>query len=115
MKMHLGAYRRLQNYDILDQGGFTKFQCYLCLCDSREGKSDTLPQVGPATADRVQCGEEKQMGAASRPWEGIVMFPPLHLEFGLVKYFVTYLVEKFALCRLQVPLRLLPQSVWGIK
>ena len=76
------------------QGGFTKFQCYLCLWDSRDTKAHYHRRDWPLRTDF-------SAGMHNVKWEPLVdyrkvLLPPLHIKLGLMKQFVKALDEESA-------------------
>ena len=76
------------------QGGFIKFQCFLCIWDSR------------ATSDHYNRKNWEQrtefvVGTRNVMWEPLVdpriaLMPPLHIKLGLMKQFVKALNQESA-------------------
>ncbi|XP_074027684.1 uncharacterized protein [Leptinotarsa decemlineata] len=68
------------------QGRYTKYSCYLCLCDSRNDIAHYRQKHWPVCT-------EYEVGKCNIKWEAIVdpktiLMPPLHIELGLIKQFV---------------------------
>ena len=67
------------------QGGYTKFPCFLCLWDSRADKEHWTRKTWPSR-DLV-VGKHNVINDALVPVDKIVL-PPLHIKLGLMKQFV---------------------------
>jgi len=74
------------------QGGFIKYQCYLCLWDSRNTKEHYKRQ-------KCQMRQTNTVGLHNVKWKQIIephkiLLPPLHIKLGLMKQFVKALDQK---------------------
>ena len=77
------------------QGGYTKFPCFLCLWDSRAKAEHYTRKDWPARED-FQIGE-KNIKNEPLVHPQKVLLPPLHIKLGLMKQFVKAL-EKDGEC-----------------
>lgn len=68
------------------QGGYTKYPCFLCLWDSRADAEHWIRTDWPERSALV-AGEHNVLRAPLVPAEKIVL-PPLHIKLGLMKQFV---------------------------
>ena len=71
------------------QGGFTKFQCYLCLWDSKNTvlhyKKRNWPLRSSYEIGTYNAKQQPLVDAAK------ILMPPLHIKLGLIKQFVKQL------------------------
>ena len=68
------------------QGGYTKYQCFLCLWDIR-AKDKHWEQKLWSVRKRLAVGEKNIIHQPCVEREKII-FPPLHIKLGLMKQFV---------------------------
>ena len=94
---------KMVNFLLGQQGGYTKYPCFLCLWDSRDKTHHYRKKVWP-TRESMNVGEKNVINEPLVEREKII-FPPLHIKLGLMKQFVkaldkngacfTYIVDKF--------------------
>ena len=79
---------RLKNGKFLlgQQGGYTKYPCFLCLWDSRAREKHWSTKTWPVR-EELKVGEANVVEEALVCREKII-FPPLHIKLGLIKQFV---------------------------
>ena len=71
------------------QGGFTKFQCYLSLWDSRNTALNYKKRNWPLrTSYEIGTYNVKQQPLVDA---AKILMPPLHIKLGLIKQFVKQL------------------------
>ena len=71
------------------QGGFTTFQCYLCLWDSRNTALHYKKRNWPLRSSyEIGIYNVKQQPLVDA---AIILMPPLHIKLGLIKQFVKQL------------------------
>ena len=74
------------NFLLGQQSGYTKYPCFLCYWDSRDKANHWNKKDWPVR-DRLNVGEKKVIAEQLVPRDKIV-FPPLHIQLGLMKQFV---------------------------
>ena len=74
------------NFLLGQQGGYTKYPCFLCLWDSRAKDHHWIRRKWPCRDALVQ-GEANVINEALVEREKII-FPPLHIKLGPMKQFV---------------------------
>lgn len=67
------------------QGGYTKFPCFLCLWDSRDRSNHWIRRDWPPR--NLVVGEKNVLRENLVPRENVLL-PPLHIKLGLMKQFV---------------------------
>lgn len=77
---------KMVNFLLGQQGGYTKYPCFLCLWDSRAKDKHWKQKVWPVR-EALTVGEKNVIHQPLVPREKIV-FPPLHIKLGLIKQFV---------------------------
>ena len=83
---------KMVNFLLGQQGGFTKYPCFLCLWDSRARNKHYKQKEWPVRESLV-VGESNVINEALVKREKII-FPPLHIKLGLMKQFVKALDEE---------------------
>ena len=68
------------------QSGYTKYNCFLCLWDSRDRANHYVKQNWPPRTQNV-VGRPNVANRELVKRENII-FPPLHIKLGLMKQFV---------------------------
>ena len=68
------------------QGGYTKYPCFLCLWDSRAKDKHWNQRTWPVRAN-MTVGEKNVINEPMVVREKII-FRPLHIKLGLIKQFV---------------------------
>lgn len=68
------------------QSGFTKYPCFLCLCDSRARNLHWEKRDWPVR-ESVTTGERNILQNTLVPREKVLL-PPLHIKLGLIKQFI---------------------------
>ena len=77
---------KMVNYLLGQQGGYTKYPCFLCLWDSRAREKHWSTKTWPVR-EELKVGEANVVEEALVCREKII-FPPLHIKLGLIKQFV---------------------------
>lgn len=77
---------KMVNFLLGQQGGFTKFPCFLCYWDSRAKQYHWVRKEWPKRENMV-VGEQNVIHAALVSQDKIIL-PPLHIKLGLMKQFV---------------------------
>lgn len=77
---------KMVNFLLGQQGGYTKYPCFLCLWDSRAKDKHWEQKVWPVR-ETLTVGEKNVIHQPLVPREKII-FPPLHIKLGLIKQFV---------------------------
>jgi hypothetical protein len=67
------------------QGGYTKYPCFLCLWDSRVKDKHWEQKLWPVRKS-LTVGEKYIIHQPLVEWK--IIFPPLHIKLGLIKQFV---------------------------
>ena len=73
------------------QGGYTKFPCFLCLWDSRDDAQHYSKRIWPPRTDFTP-GKHNVKAVPLVPTEKVLL-PPLHIKLGLMKNFVKALTK----------------------
>ena len=68
------------------QGGYTRYPCFLCLWDSRAKEDHWVKQCWPKRTEFVVGEKNIKYEPLVKP--EIVLLPPLHIKLGLMKQFV---------------------------
>lgn len=77
---------KMVNFLLGQQGGFTKYPCFLCLWDSRAREKHWTQKNWPVRKS-LNVGDPNILHEALVDREKII-FPPLHIKLGLIKQFV---------------------------
>ena len=77
---------KMVNFLLGQQGGYTKYPCFLCLWDSRAKDKHWNQRTWPVRAS-MTVGEKNVINEPLVDREKII-FPPLHIKLGLMKQFV---------------------------
>ncbi|KAI6648441.1 hypothetical protein LOD99_8231 [Oopsacas minuta] len=77
---------KMANFLLGQQGGYTKYPCFICLCESRARKDHWVNKVGPLRTD-LTIGVANILYEPLVPGEKIIL-PPFHIKLGLMKQFV---------------------------
>lgn len=77
---------KMVNFLLGQQGGYTKYPCFLCFWDSRDKENHYIKQVWPERTE-LKIGEKNVINQPLVNRNKIV-FPPLHIKLGLMKQFV---------------------------
>ncbi|QQP53101.1 Uncharacterized protein FKW44_005452 [Caligus rogercresseyi] len=77
---------KMVNFLLGQQGGFTKFPCFLCHWDSRAREEHWVRKEWPKRT-HMTVGE-KNVIAEPLVDRSKIIFPPLHIKLGLMKQFV---------------------------
>ncbi|KAI5696331.1 hypothetical protein M8J76_008968 [Diaphorina citri] len=77
---------KMVNFLLGQQGGYTKYPCFLCLWDSRDKKHHWLKKDWPERGTMV-VGEKNVINEPLVDRSKILL-PPLHIKLGLMKQFV---------------------------
>ena len=77
---------KMVNFLLGQQGGYTKYPCFLCLWDSR-AKDKHWNQRTWLVRASMTVGEKNVINEPLADREKII-FPPLHIKLGLMKQFV---------------------------
>ena len=83
---------KMVNFLLGQQGGFTKFPCFLCLWDSRARDQHWIRKDWPARSE-LTVGEHNVIAEPLVDRSRIIL-PPLHIKLGLMKQFVKALDKK---------------------
>lgn len=77
---------KMVNFLLGQQGGYTKYPCFLCLWDSRCKEKHWEQRIWPER-ESLTVGQQNIIHESLVEREKIV-FPPLHIKLGLMKQFV---------------------------
>ena len=77
---------KMVNFLLGQQGGYTKYPCFLCLWDSR-AKDRHWTQKNWPERKTLQIGGKNIINEPLVP-RGKIIFPPLHIKLGLMKQYV---------------------------
>ncbi len=77
---------KMVNFLLGQQGGYTKYPCFLCLWDSRARDKHWTEKIWPIRTS-MTVGEKNVINEPLVDREKII-FPPLHIKLGLMKQFV---------------------------
>lgn len=77
---------KMVNFLLGQQGGYTKFPCFLCLWDSRAKNQHWIKKDWPAREALVP-GQQNVINPPLVSRDRIIL-PPLHIKLGLIKQFV---------------------------
>ena len=77
---------KMVNFLLGQQGGYTKYPCFLCYWDSRDRANHWIKKDWPVR-EQLKIGEKNVIAAQLVPRDKII-FPPLHVKLGLMKQFV---------------------------
>lgn len=77
---------KMVNFLLGQQGGYTKYPCFLCLWDSRDKIHHWVRKEWPKR-ENMDVGEKNVINHPLVEREKII-FPPLHIKLGLMKQFV---------------------------
>ena len=83
---------KMVNFLLGQQGGYTKYPCFLCYWDSRAKDKHWNTDTWPAR-ENLTVGEANVIEEALVSREKII-FPPLHIKLGLIKQYVKALNKK---------------------
>ena len=94
---------KMVNFLFGQQGGYTKYPCFLCYWDSRASTQHWVKKDWPARED-LAVGDKNIINQPLVSRDRIIL-PPLHIKLGLMKQFVkaldkhgdcfNYIVKKF--------------------
>ena len=94
---------KMVNFLLGQQGGYTKYPCFLCYCDSRASTQHWVKKDWPSRED-LAVGDKNIINEPLVSRDRIIL-PPLHIKLGLMKQFVkaldkhgdcfNYIVKKF--------------------
>ena len=73
------------NFLLSQQSGYTKFPCFLCYWDSRDKENQWKIKNWPVW-EQLKVGDKNVIHDQFVPREKII-FPPLHINLGLMKQF----------------------------
>ena len=76
------------------QGGYTKYPCFMCLWDSRSDARHFVQKIWP-TRDELAIGEHNVIKVQLVERKNVLL-PPLRIKFGLMKNFVKALPKDSA-------------------
>ncbi|GFY01569.1 uncharacterized protein TNCV_2607531 [Trichonephila clavipes] len=77
------------NFLLGQQGGYTKFPCFMCLWDSRDKQHLWSQKVWPVR-EELKVGTQNVMPLVSRDR---IILPPLHIKLSIMKQFVKALAK----------------------
>lgn len=77
---------KIVNFLLGQQGGYTKYPCFLCLWDSRAKQEHWIRKEWP-TRENMVVGESNIIRKPLVGREKIIL-PPLHIKLGLMKQFM---------------------------
>ena len=77
---------KMVSFLLSQQKGYTKFPCYLCMWDSRDGENHWTRKKWPKR-DTIKAGMLNVIYDPIVSRDKII-FPPLHIKLGLMKQFV---------------------------
>lgn len=77
---------KMVNFLLGQQGGYTKYPCFICLWDSRANNEHWVRKQWPLRENRV-IGEKNVITEPLVDKDRIIL-PPLHIKLGLMKQFV---------------------------
>lgn len=77
---------KMVNFLLGQQGGYTKYPCFLCLWDSRDKQNHWTKREWP-NREHMVVGE-KNVIRESLVERNKIILPPLHIKLGLMKQFV---------------------------
>ena len=83
---------KMVNFLLGQQGGYTKYPCFLCLWESRAKNEHYVRKSWPVRS-RLVAGQNNVINNQLVDREKIV-FPPLHIKLGLIKQFVKALKKE---------------------
>lgn len=95
---------KMVNFLLGQQGGYTKYPCFLCLWDSRDRQNHWIKKEWPKR-EKLVVGKENIIAESLVEREKIIL-PPLHIKLGLMKQFVKALDKDgpcFGYLRLKMP------------
>ena len=95
---------KMVNFLLGQHSGFTKYPCFLCMWDSRDRAQHYTKKDWPLRVELVPCKERNVINDPLVDRDRI-LFPPLHINLGLIKQFTkaldkdgdcfTYLCQAF--------------------
>lgn len=77
---------KMVNFLLGQQGGYTKYPCFICLWDSRAKKEHWTRKVWPLR-ENMEVGKANVVHEPLISRENILL-PPLHIKLGLMKQFI---------------------------
>ena len=77
---------KMVNFLLGQQGGYTKFPCFMCLWDSRDKQHHWSQKVWPVR-EELKVGERNVINVPLVNRDRIIL-PPLHIKLGIMKQFV---------------------------
>ena len=77
---------KMVNFLLGQQGGYTKYPCFLCLWDSRAKNQHCIKKDWPAREGLIP-GQQNVINPPLVSRDRIIL-PPLHIKLGLIKQFV---------------------------
>ena len=77
---------KMLNFLLRQQGGHTKYPCFLCYRDSRANKEHWVGKEWPPR-NTIKPGEKNIVNKPLVDRKNIIL-PPLHINLGLIKQFV---------------------------
>lgn len=84
---------KMVNFLLGQQGGYTKFPCFICLWDSRDKQRHWIQKDWPVR-EELKVGMKNVINVPLVNRDRIIL-PPLHIKLGIMKQFVKAL-EKMA-------------------
>lgn len=74
------------NFVLGQQSGFTKYPCFLCMCDIRDTAQRYTKKDWPVREELVPC---RARNIINNPLvdRDKILFPPLFIKLGLIKQF----------------------------
>ena len=81
---------KMVNFLLGEQGGHTKYPCFLCYWDSRSNEEHWVRKEWPPR-NTIKPGEKNIVNNPLVDRKNIIL-PPLHIKLGLVKQFAKHLI-----------------------
>ncbi|GFX08255.1 uncharacterized protein TNCV_3267451 [Trichonephila clavipes] len=82
---------KIVNFLLGQQGGYTKFPCFMCLWDSRDKQHHWSQKVWPVR-EELKVGTKNVINTPLVSRDRIIL-PPLHIKLGRMKQFVKALYK----------------------
>lgn len=86
---------KMVNFLLGQQGGYTKYPCFICLWDSRARHQHWITKIWPLR-ENMEVGKANVINEPLISRENILL-PPLHIKLGLMKQFIKAL-DKNGVC-----------------